>query len=110
MITDALIIKKKWLDLIFDGRKTWELRGSRTYKRGKIGLIESGSGQIKGICELVDCISPISHKEFLENKDKHFSDSSSYKKTFAWVIKNAKRYASPVFYKHPQGAIIWVKV
>ena len=26
----ALVVKKKWLDLIFAGRKTWEIRGSST--------------------------------------------------------------------------------
>ena len=26
----ALDVKKKWLDLIFAGRKTWEIRGSST--------------------------------------------------------------------------------
>lgn len=45
---DALIIKKQFLDKIFSGKKTWELRGSRTHKRGRIALIESGSGPCYG--------------------------------------------------------------
>ena len=30
----ALVVKKKWLDLILAGQKTWEIRGSSTSKRG----------------------------------------------------------------------------
>ena len=40
---DALIIRQPWLGLILSGKKTWEIRGSRTNKRGPIALIESGS-------------------------------------------------------------------
>ena len=53
----GLIIKKHWLELIFQGKKIWEIRGSKTNIRGKIELIESGSGKVVGECCLVDCIS-----------------------------------------------------
>jgi hypothetical protein len=28
--------------------------------------------------------------------------------TYAWVLSAAKRLKTPVAYKHPQGAVIWV--
>lgn len=111
---DALIIKKQFLDKIFSGEKTWELRGSRTHKRGRIALIESGSGHIMGECELVNCIGPLDDSVFIKNKHKHCSSSAFqdqwYKNIFAWELKNVKRYSKPKSYDHPPGAIIWVKL
>ena len=111
-VTRALIIKKHWLDLILSGEKTWEIRGSNTTIRGKIGLIESGSGLVVGECELVDSIKldPIA---FHENSYKHLigAPERPYKsKTHAWVLNNAKRYDKPMPYKHLMGAVIWVKL
>lgn len=51
----ALIIKKKWLDKILDEGKVWEMRATKTKVRGKIGLIESGSGMIVGEAYLMYC-------------------------------------------------------
>lgn len=111
---DALIIKKPFLDKILSGEKTWELRGSRTHKRGCIALIESGSGLVMGECVLVDCVGPLDNKIYLENKLKHGSTNSfenkSYKNLFAWVLKNPKKYLKPKPYNHPMGAVIWVKL
>ena len=44
----ALIIQKPWVDLILDNIKIWEMRSTKTNVRGKIGLIEAGSGLIVG--------------------------------------------------------------
>ena len=33
-----------------------------------------------------------------------------YKRTFAWVLKNARRLKTPVRYRHPSGCIIWVNL
>lgn len=111
---DALIIKKQFLDKIFSGVKTWELRGSRTHKRGCIALIESGSGTVVGECELVNCIGPLDEETYSNNSNKHCSSSNfkdkTYKNLFAWELKNAKRYVKPKPYNHPAGAIIWVKL
>jgi len=109
---DSLIIKKEHLDKIFDEDKIWEIRGSRTHKRGLIGLIQSGSGKVVGECYLVDCVGPLTKDEFTSHSDKHKSLNVdlSYKNTFAWVLKDAERYSEPKPYSHPKGAIIWVKV
>lgn len=112
----CLIIKKGPLDIIFAGRKTWELRGSRTAVRGKIGLIEKGSGKIMGTCEVVDVKGPLTLAELKRSTSKHgvpareLDEIKLYKNTFAWVIDNAQRYAKPKPYKHPSGAVIWVNL
>ena len=60
----ALLIRRPWIDMILDGKKTWEIRGSRTWVRGQIRLIASRSGTVVGVCDLVDCIGPLTAEEF----------------------------------------------
>ena len=111
MTNKALIIKKEWLDKIFDNGKCWEMRSTRTNITGVIQLIESGSGQIVGECVLSGC-HKVNEKMAVENSNKHqVKDLSLLKKwSWAWLISEAKRYKSPVKYNHPQGAVIWVNL
>lgn len=112
-LTKALIIKKEWLDLILSGKKTLEIRGMNTKNRGLIGLIESGSGLVVGTCEIVgshtlDCehqMNEALEKGCIPNKERI---TNAYNKPHAWEIENAKRLDSPIKYKHPKGAIIWI--
>lgn len=109
---DALIIKKPWIDYILSGQKTWEIRGSLTKKRGEIELIQSKSGLVVGCCEIVDCIK-LDLPTFKNSFNKHCISNLEvlpYKSTYAWVITNAVRYENPRKYKHPNGAVIWVKL
>ena len=116
MKLDALIILKVHLDKILSGKKTWELRGSKCHKRGKIALIESKSGTVVGSATLIDCIGPLSVAEFNRNIKKSkvnkikSKKDSFYKNTYAWVLKDAKRFKTPIKYKHKLGCVIWHKV
>ena len=109
---DGLIIKDKWIELILSGLKSWEIRGSRTNKRGTIYLIKSGSSRIMGQVDIVDCIE-LTKEKYEKNKEKHCIEagyeSLPYSVPYAWVLKNYVRYEKPIPYKHPQGAVIWVK-
>ena len=108
----ALIIKKPWIDYILDGKKTWEIRSSKTNIRGKIELIRSGSGLVVGSCEIEDC-KELTLEDYKNNIHKHNIQDANclpYKKTYAWVVTNAQKYETPRRYKHPQGAIIWVNL
>lgn len=58
-------------DSIFDGGKVWEIRALPTHIRGTIGLIQRGSGKVVGLCEIVNCIGPLSLAEMRRNADKH---------------------------------------
>lgn len=107
----ALIIKKVWLDKIFDEGKVWEMRSTRTNITGKIGLIESGTGLIVGEAELIGCSeSPVPKDKDLVKYHMVEDMSLLEKWKWAWIISNAKRYDKPIPYKHPQGAVIWVNL
>jgi len=109
----ALVVKKKWLDLILARKKDWELRGTATDKRGWVHLAESGGGgTLVGRVRVVNCI-PVTRSSLQEHVHRHrVSDVSEvrYKNIFAWVLKDAERYKEPLTYQHSVGAVIWVKV
>lgn len=108
----ALIIKKPWIDLILEGKKTIEIRGSKTNIRGQIALIASGSGQVIGTCRVNDSINLAEKVDLTDIVIKSCVDETTlrsfYKKPNGWVLSDAKRLSMPVRYKHPMGAIIWV--
>lgn len=111
----GLVIKPHWADLILDGTKTWEIRGSATKHRGPIYIIKSGTGKIYGAADLVDCIplhGPNDHELIINSRDKHHVPLGAvpYRKPWAWVIENAERFKEPFEYDHPQGAVIWVNI
>lgn len=108
----GLVIKSPWIDLILNGQKTWEIRSRKTNVRGRIAIIQSGTGLVYGEAVLTDCIELT--REMLErNVDRHKIDDLSivtYEHPCAWVVKDAQRYEKPVPYKHPQGAVVWVNI
>jgi predicted transcriptional regulator len=108
----GLIIKSPYIELILEGKKKWEIRGSRTNIRGTICLIKSGSKKIFGEVDIVDCVeidfaSYNNHCIELYGKKEN---NLPYKRTYAWVLKNPKVYDTPKDYNHPLGAIIWVNL
>ena len=107
----GLIIKKEWLDKIFDEGKVWEMRTTRTKNIGLIHLIESGTGMVVGEVEITGCFE-ISEEEKISKVEKHHvSDPSLLTKwKFAWQLKNAKKYKKPIPYNHKVGAVIWVNL
>jgi len=107
----ALIIRKEWLDKVFVEDKLWELRSRHTNIRGCIGLIEAGSGEVKGIANITDSIGPLAEKELKENVDKHkVTDFALVQKwNHAWVFDDVIKYDKPIPYQHPKGAVTWVK-
>jgi hypothetical protein len=58
----ALLIRHPWIDMILDGKKTWEIRGSRTAIRETIGLIPSASGTVVGIARSWIALDPCQRK------------------------------------------------
>lgn len=112
----GLMIRSPWIERILSGHKIWEIRGSRTNVRGTIALIRSGTGKIYGVCELVDVVGPLTLSEMYESATKHcglvdeMNEGLPYPKTYAWVLNNVRALAEPLPYKHPPGAIIWVKL
>jgi len=111
----GLVIRPQWIELILKGKKTWEIRGAKTAMRGTIGLIPSGSGTIVGVCEVIDCVGPLSASGFRTNAAKagmlpSEAQLGHYAKTYAWVLQSPRRLEKPVRYQHPAGAVIWVRL
>ena len=121
----SLVLKQQWLDKIYSGRKTWELRSRYTNIRGRIGLIASGTGVISGEARIVKCFLlgergsksgcwKIKEGTFKDTKRKHGCeerDISRYcsQKVYAWVLAGIKQYDDPISYVHPRGAVTWVR-
>lgn len=128
---DGLIIKPEWLAQIygpiqpFSEPKTMEIRGSATKKRGRIYLLESGSGLVTGETTIVDCIQIKNKRDWDTYREKHQVLDVEYQgrkiegylyartrydgKIYAWVFKDTVKYDTPRLYEKPKGAIIWVK-
>lgn len=112
--TKGLIIKSPWIDLILQGKKIWEIRGSNTKIRGKIALIKSGTGKIYGTAELVDT-KKLTFEEYQRSKSYHqipenITANAPYNNIHAWVLENPVLFDEPIPYEHPQGAVIWVNL
>jgi len=115
-ITKALLIQAPFIDWILSGKKTWEIRGYPTTVRGPIALIRSGSGTIVGTCNILKTHGPLTRRELVANcrrlgcRANEIERSLPYPKTYAWVIHGAKSLRKPLRYKHPNGAIGWVRL
>ena len=122
--SSSLIIQERWLEKIYNGQKTWELRSKTTLKRGRIGLISSGSGVISGEAWLSDCFCLRDVDSSGEYKLTHGSLEGSFEKhrctaeeintycegrVYAWVLEKVTKYETSYPYQHPQGAVIWVR-
>lgn len=108
----ALIVRQPWIDLILSGQKTWEMRSQKTNVRGRIGLIEQGTGLIVGECHLDDVAEPVDNFNPGWGYHLHKVDNFALleKWRFPWVLSGAVRYEKPIPYQHPKGAVIWVKL
>ena len=112
----GLIIRSPWIEKILAGEKTWELRGSNTKIRGKIALIAGGTKTVLGVCELSDAKGPLSADDLLGAVHLHgvekraLENGLPYRRTYAWVLEKTLAFSSPVPYRHPQGAVIWVNL
>ena len=109
----ALVVKKRWLDLILAGQKKWEIRGSSTAKRGWIHFAESqAGGKLMGRARLVDCF-PVSRESFVHNFHQHRVPSLSmvpYQTPYAWVLEDCEKFDKAFNYEHRRGAVIWADV
>jgi hypothetical protein len=112
----GLFIKEPWISLILEGKKTWEIRGSNTKIRGRIALIASGTGEVKGFVDIVDSIS-LNGQEFDQNTHKHNicldrynSSKMPYKKTHAWIFSNPLKLEKGIPFKMKQGCVIWINL
>lgn len=109
----AFIAKEHWGNLILDRKKLWEIRGTGTTVRGRVGVIFSGSGMIYGSVEIVSS-SALMREDFERHNGLHriqcCFEELPYKNPHIWYLKEAIRFKEPIPYRHPQGAVIWVNL
>lgn len=112
---DGLIIKKKWIDLFECGKKSFEIRSMscKSHLNQRVAILESKSHLIRGTCLVHHCFKT-TMEEFKEDFDLHHVSMDelkkfNYKKIWYWELCNFSWLHKPKPYKHPQGAVIWVK-
>lgn len=110
----GLIVREEPMKRILNGTKTWEMRSRKSHIRGKIALITSKSGTVVGTAEMVDCIGPLTVREWNANlskmglgNDHKITKISEIGDVYAWVLKDAKRFKKPIPYTHKPGIINW---
>jgi hypothetical protein len=113
----ALIIDEPWITEVLEGRKVWEMRKTACHHRGRIALIRKGSGQVVGVVEVVDSLARIdSLQAYAEAEGFHRIPLARQETAFAdgwrtpWVLADVRSLSTPVAYRHPQGAVIWVNL
>jgi hypothetical protein len=109
-----LVVAEPWASLLVDGEKAWELRSTSTKIRGPIGIAAKGTGTIIGAVDLVDVHGPFTSLEIAAYERLHrvpawsTSTYSGPKGLYGWEVTGAVRFDTPVPYRHPRGAVIWV--
>jgi hypothetical protein len=111
---NGLLVHAPLIDLIWGGSRTWEIRGTRTSRRGRIALMQSGTGTVIGVPELVDVVVPLTLAEHAANVSKAGFPKNErisrlpYPRTLGWVLQRPHHLKQPVPYADPYGAVIWV--
>lgn len=110
--TKILIVKPPYAGLIVDGLKCMEIRGSNTNFRGLALIAESGTNAIIGSCIVTN--AAMMYKAAYETYPDWHQVNVPYEKLpytvpYWWHLEHPQRFPEPIPYKHPQGAVIWVK-
>lgn len=109
-VTRALIVRSPYVELILSGLKTWEMRSAPTKVRGRVALIRGGSGLIVGTVRIDGSLPALEECAFGPTSCYHHVDDLSLlrKWRFPWLLGDPLKFADPILYRHPPGAVIWV--
>jgi len=109
----GLIIRKRYIKLILEGKKTWELRKSNTKIRGVIALISKG--KLYGFVKLVNTFKAKVGE--LENYEEMHRASNILKEyagnrdeLYVWVLSSPLRLPKPIKISYPKGVRMWTKL
>lgn len=112
----GLIIRQPWIDLILDGKKTWEMRSKATNVRGEIALIRAKSGLVFGTARLMKSGAPLGRLDYMAHTDKHAIPEAMLDEVIEngwvhpWVLDQIRVLPRPVPYTHPSGAVTFVNL
>ena len=115
----VLILKRKWADLILEGTKTIEVRGTSCPSKVNrdVYIYVSGSSQISGFVRITQCEGPVDVARFRSTEHLHLLNRDSaflqgmplpYKRTYLWHLSDAT-LIEPFPFQPPRGAIVWTK-
>jgi predicted transcriptional regulator len=109
----CLKIEDKWVNLILNGTKTWEIRRRNTKIRERIALGNTKTKRVVGYATIIDSVE-MTVEELKKHNDKHqandFSDEyANEKKTlFAWILSDVEVEPNPKHYSYSTGS--WCRV
>ena len=111
-----LLIRQPWLELILSGEKTWEVRSMPTNIRHRILLAEPGTGMCSGQA-IIDDVIEIERADFASYAHLHqvrspegYAIIDKYASIYAWQLRDVTRLSVQRPFKHPLGAITWVRL
>ena len=110
-----LVVRPPWLELLLDGAKTLEIRGTRCAKPAgtRVYLSESCMGTVAGYVTFAGCEGPFEDLDaFRARKAEHRVgglEALPYKATYGWRFEGGRRLDTPVPYMIKKGSIVWRK-
>jgi ASCH domain len=113
----GLLIRDPYASQLLNAAKIWEIRARPTQIRGPIVIIKSGTGRAFGTVNLVRVLGPLDLEDLLAAPELPTSEREEfrrqglpYSKTYAYVFSNPRWFERPISYRHPSGAITWVRL
>ena len=113
----GLMVRDPYATQILNGEKVWEIRGRATQIRGPVVIVKSGTGRAFGTVNLVRVLGPLELEDLksapelpLSEREEVEQDGLPYPKTYAYVFSNPKWFEKPISYRHPSGAVTWVRL
>ena len=109
----CLKIDEKWINLILNGSKTWEIRRNNTKIREQIALGNKDIKRVVGYAKIVDSFER-AVEDLKKQNDKHqandFLDkyANGRESLFAWVLEDIEVEPNPRPYSYSTGS--WCKV
>ena len=113
----GLLVRDPYASQLLDGEKVWEIRGRSTHIRGPIVIVKSGTGLLFGTADLVRVLGPLEIEDLVaaselprQEREEFRNSGLPYAKTYAYVFSNPRRFKRPIPYRHPSGAVRWVRL
>ena len=115
----ALYVRPEWCRAIFAGAKRWELRSTRTTKRGPVCIAESGARRLVGRAVIVDCFAvgahgadgrwaPVGTRGRGEVGAQAARIVDRYQRLFAWVLADVEAFEPPLRRLEPCSSQTWL--
>jgi hypothetical protein len=113
----GLVIREPYASQILSGEKIWEIRGRPTQIRGPVVIVKSGTGRAYGTANLVRVLGPLDLDDLVDapelpqsEREELLREGPPYPKTYAYVFTNPNWFERPIPYRHPSGAVTWVRL